>query len=180
MTAINFIRVNELSKSTTVVDLDLPLKSLYLLAAPSTPEKARVDVIALARARKITAAQVKENVTKARPRRAINSRTKLKASATGADSGNGGQLATAQFCGASVPLAVDPKYFEHEHESELEATPPSAPPAVAAVKRAVASMHEKYVAAVRLLAKERRIEEVEALIEELGLRRYFHQASGVH
>jgi hypothetical protein len=45
-TALNFTRVYELSlKSETVSDLDLPMRSLYLLAAPSTPDSARTEVI---------------------------------------------------------------------------------------------------------------------------------------
>jgi protein gp37 len=45
-TALNFMRVYELSlKSETVSDLDLPMRSLYLLAAPSTTESARTEVI---------------------------------------------------------------------------------------------------------------------------------------
>jgi hypothetical protein len=50
-TALNFMRVHEWSlKSETVSDLDLPMRSLYLLAAPSTPEAARAEVIARAEA----------------------------------------------------------------------------------------------------------------------------------
>jgi hypothetical protein len=44
-TALNFMRVHELSKSANFVDLRLPVSSLYLLAAPSTPHEAREDVI---------------------------------------------------------------------------------------------------------------------------------------
>jgi hypothetical protein len=50
-TALNFMRVYELSlKSETVSDLDLPMRSLYALAAPSTPEVAREEVITRAEA----------------------------------------------------------------------------------------------------------------------------------
>jgi hypothetical protein len=43
------MQVYELSiKSGTVSDLDLPLRSVYLLAAPSTPQQVRDDVIAKA------------------------------------------------------------------------------------------------------------------------------------
>jgi hypothetical protein len=45
-TARNYIALHELAaKSPTVVDLDLPMRGLYLLAAPSTPEEARAAVI---------------------------------------------------------------------------------------------------------------------------------------
>jgi len=48
-TALNFMRVHELAmKSETVSDLDIPVRGLYLLAAPSTPDEARAQVIARA------------------------------------------------------------------------------------------------------------------------------------
>jgi len=47
-TAQNFIQVFEASKSVNFTDLDLPVSSLYLLAAPSTPETARDAVLASA------------------------------------------------------------------------------------------------------------------------------------
>jgi hypothetical protein len=49
-TALNFMRVAELNKSKTVLDLDLPVKALYLLAAPSTPEPAKTEIIERAKA----------------------------------------------------------------------------------------------------------------------------------
>ena len=40
------MQVHELAlKSVTVTDLELPVRGLYLLAAPSTPEEARAEVI---------------------------------------------------------------------------------------------------------------------------------------
>jgi hypothetical protein len=48
-TALNFMRIHELSlKSANVADLDLPASALYLLAAPSTPEAVRADILARA------------------------------------------------------------------------------------------------------------------------------------
>jgi hypothetical protein len=44
-TARNFMHVFDLSNSKRVLDLDLPLRSLYLLAAPSTPSEVRDNVI---------------------------------------------------------------------------------------------------------------------------------------
>jgi hypothetical protein len=44
-TARNFMHVFDLSNSKRVLDLDLPLRSLYLLAAPSTPSEVRDKVI---------------------------------------------------------------------------------------------------------------------------------------
>jgi hypothetical protein len=49
-TALNFMRVAELSKSETVSNLNLPVKALYLLAAPSTPDEARDEIIERAQA----------------------------------------------------------------------------------------------------------------------------------
>jgi hypothetical protein len=43
-TALNFMRVHELSKSRNFRDLNLPVSSLYLLAAPSTPDEARLEI----------------------------------------------------------------------------------------------------------------------------------------
>jgi N6-adenosine-specific RNA methylase IME4 len=44
-TARNLMQVYETFKSETVSDLNLPIASLYLLAAPSTPRGVRLDVI---------------------------------------------------------------------------------------------------------------------------------------
>src|SRR5262249_172303 len=49
-TALNFMRVYELSKSRNFRDLSLPLSALYLLAAPSTPQEARDEIIERAQA----------------------------------------------------------------------------------------------------------------------------------
>jgi Protein of unknown function (DUF3102) len=43
-TARNFINVYEQSKSKNFLNLDLPVSSLYLLSAPSTPEAVREEV----------------------------------------------------------------------------------------------------------------------------------------
>lgn len=58
-TALRYMQTYELGKSVTVTDLDLPLRGLYLLAAPSTPAEAREAVIERAEAgEKLTHAQV--------------------------------------------------------------------------------------------------------------------------
>jgi hypothetical protein len=67
-TALNFMRVFDLSKTTPVVDLNLPLKSLYLLAAPSTPEAARKEIIAHAeKGEKVKVEDVKGAIRATRP-----------------------------------------------------------------------------------------------------------------
>jgi hypothetical protein len=49
-TALNFMRVYEVSKSRNFRDLSLPVSALYLLAAPSTSKEARDKIIERARA----------------------------------------------------------------------------------------------------------------------------------
>jgi hypothetical protein len=49
-TALNFMRIHELSKSRNFRDLRLPVSALYLLAAPSTPTEARDEIIERAQA----------------------------------------------------------------------------------------------------------------------------------
>jgi hypothetical protein len=44
-TARNFMRIADLSKSKTVLNLGLPVSALYQLAAPSTPTEARDEII---------------------------------------------------------------------------------------------------------------------------------------
>jgi hypothetical protein len=66
-TALRFMRVYELGKSVTVTDLELPVKAIYLLAAPSTPEEARDEIIEHAKTGEpISTATVKQTITKTR------------------------------------------------------------------------------------------------------------------
>jgi hypothetical protein len=68
-TALNFMRVYELSLSNPqrVVDLDLPMSALYLLAAPSTPEEARTEIIDRAAAGEpVSSDEVKETIARAK------------------------------------------------------------------------------------------------------------------
>jgi hypothetical protein len=65
-TARNYMRVYEMDKSTTIVDLDLPLRALYVLAAPSTPESVREGIIERAASgEKISYEQVGQEVAEA-------------------------------------------------------------------------------------------------------------------
>lgn len=66
-TARRFMGVYELAgKSGNLPDLDIPVSGLYLLAAPSTPDEARTEVIQRAEAgESLTQAQIKEIVDKA-------------------------------------------------------------------------------------------------------------------
>src|SRR5262245_27756486 len=78
-TARNFMHVFDLSNSKRVLDLDLPLRSLYLLAAPSTPSEVRDNIIEDAqRGEKPTHAEVVKRVRQSRS----SSRKSRKAEAT--------------------------------------------------------------------------------------------------
>src|ERR1700733_15635581 len=74
-TALNFMRINELNKSKKFLDLDLPVSALYLLAAPSTPEEVRTEVIERAeKGEHLSVQVVKTTIAKARPHRAANAK----------------------------------------------------------------------------------------------------------
>ena len=62
-TARNFMNVADLAKCQTVLNLDLPLGALYLLARPSTPEEVRAEIIERSNGGEIvTAAEVRERI----------------------------------------------------------------------------------------------------------------------
>src|SRR5262245_13527098 len=50
MSATRFMNVYEMSQSNNLLDLELPISGLYLLAAPSTPQEARDEIIDRAQA----------------------------------------------------------------------------------------------------------------------------------
>jgi hypothetical protein len=67
-TALNFMRVYEMSKSRNFRDLCLPVSALYMLAAPSTPPEVQDEIIARAEAgEKVTVAQVKTAIARREP-----------------------------------------------------------------------------------------------------------------
>jgi Protein of unknown function (DUF3102) len=67
MTATRFINVYEMSKSNTVLDLDLPISGLYLLSAPSTPQSTREKIIERAKAgEKLSVKEVKQTIAEQR------------------------------------------------------------------------------------------------------------------
>jgi Protein of unknown function (DUF3102) len=79
-TALNFMRVYELSKSRNFRDLSLPLSGLYLLAAPSTPQEARDEIIERAQAgEKIPVAEAKRIIEHAKNQQQPRKRTKPQA-----------------------------------------------------------------------------------------------------
>jgi hypothetical protein len=66
-TALRFMQVHELGKSRNLRDLTLPVSSLYLLAAPSTPDDARDAVLDLAAdGQKLTHAEIKQTISDAK------------------------------------------------------------------------------------------------------------------
>jgi hypothetical protein len=77
-TALNFMRAHELAKSRNFRDLSLPVSSLYLLAAPSTPKKARDEIIERAQAGKtVPVAEAKRIIEDRREQPAKKSRREL-------------------------------------------------------------------------------------------------------
>jgi hypothetical protein len=70
-TARNYMRVFEMSLiHGGVVDLDLPMRSLYLLASPSTPEPVRQEILGqAARGEPVSHAQIKTAVKKVKPKK---------------------------------------------------------------------------------------------------------------
>jgi hypothetical protein len=76
-TALNFMRVHELSKSRKFRDLSLPLSGLYLLAAPSTPQEARDEIIERAQAGEtVPVAEVKRIIEDTKDRKQPSSKRK--------------------------------------------------------------------------------------------------------
>jgi len=77
-TARNFINVHEMQalKSVNFTDLSLPVSSLYLLAAPSTPEQVRTEVLdRAAKGEKVSHKDVKEAIGRARPAKVATTRS---------------------------------------------------------------------------------------------------------
>src|SRR6202158_3144005 len=64
-TALRYMQAHQFATDKSVTVTDLSLKSLYLLAAPSTPEAARDEVIERSEAgEQLTPAQIKETIDK--------------------------------------------------------------------------------------------------------------------
>jgi DUF3102 family protein len=80
-TARNFINVYEQSKSKNFLDLNLPVSSLYLLCAPSTPEKTRSEIIERARGGEpVSVDEVKESIAATKDRKQSKKRKREKES----------------------------------------------------------------------------------------------------
>jgi hypothetical protein len=66
-TALNFMRVHELSKSKNFLDLSIPVSGLYLLAAPSTPPEVVDEVIDRAKSgERVTHAEIAQAIAEVR------------------------------------------------------------------------------------------------------------------
>ena len=64
---LSFINVYEMSKSNKLLDLDLPISAIYLLATPSTPEAAKIEIVERAQAGEpLPVAEIKHLVQKHR------------------------------------------------------------------------------------------------------------------
>ena len=115
-TARNFMSVHEMSlKSEIVSDLDLPMRSLYLLAAPSTPEVARDAVLELAaNGKAITHEQVREMIEKARAQTNVE-RAKERAEADAAHASKLEQL----LANNRIELAAREQAVRAEYESKM-------------------------------------------------------------
>jgi hypothetical protein len=65
--ALNYMRVYEMAKSKNFLNLDISISALHILAAPSTPEEARDEIIERAKAgENIPVADVKETIARAK------------------------------------------------------------------------------------------------------------------
>jgi len=84
--ARNFMNLYEMSlKSPTVGDLNLDMRSLYLLAAPSTSEEARDEIIDAAKDKRLSLAQIKKMIADARAADRKEAEQKLKQQLTKAE-----------------------------------------------------------------------------------------------
>jgi hypothetical protein len=70
-TALRYMQVSELAESRNLRDLSLPISGLYLLAAPSTPEEARQQVIErVENGARLSISDVKQLIVEVRSRQA--------------------------------------------------------------------------------------------------------------
>jgi hypothetical protein len=80
MSATRFMNVYEMSQSNNLLDLELPISGLYLLAAPSTPQGARDEIIDRARAGEtIPVAKTKRIIERAKDQQQPRKRPKPQA-----------------------------------------------------------------------------------------------------
>jgi hypothetical protein len=131
-TALNFMRVHELAmKSETVSDLDIPVRGLYLLAAPSTPDEARAEVIARAEGGEaLSVADVARTVDEVRNKQrkttgtsAHKPRKELKRSAADIEKANRAEArANRQFAPPDTRPPTDPSKYAGlaEHRATLD------------------------------------------------------------
>jgi hypothetical protein len=104
-TARNFINVYDQSESENFSDLNLPVSSLYLLCAPSTPEETRSEIIERARSGKpVSVDEVKKSIAAAKDRKKTKKRKQAKDVNAGAD--NAGDSADAD-ANASANAGAD-------------------------------------------------------------------------
>lgn len=107
MTATRFMNVYEMSKSNNLLDLDLPVSSLYLLAAPSTPQEARDIIIARAEGgEQIPVAEVKDTIDAAKDRkRSKSKRPKTEPTESDLEAWAAGEISMAEAAKAGIAEA---------------------------------------------------------------------------
>jgi Protein of unknown function (DUF3102) len=104
MTATRFMNVYEMSKSNNLLDLDLPVSSLYLLAAPSTPQEARDAIIERAEAGEaVSVAEVKDTIDAAKGRkRSKSKRPKTEPTESDLEAWAAGEISMAEAAKAGI------------------------------------------------------------------------------
>ena len=148
--ADNFIHVYEAhAQGKLPTRWQLPLNAFYLLAAPSTPEEARTEIIERAEAgEKLSVADVREAIEEAKAE----------------DEDEGATVTFAQPC---TPRRKAVTLVKDEAEAEAE------------VPKLDVALRSRFYLAVSVLPKEDRITEVRHLMRTLGLSiRDFDDAPG--
>jgi DUF3102 family protein len=106
-TARNFINVFEQSKSEKFSNLNLPVSSLYLLAAPSTPKKARKEIAKLAKGGKKIKHDTVRTVVKKHKAAKKAAAKKPKANALISAAGMGKQFAALDKRAGDQPTVIE-------------------------------------------------------------------------
>ena len=122
-TALNFMRLHELgqTKSKKLLDFNLSISSLYILAAPSTDQHARDEIIQRAESGEVISyAKVKESIAKARKRKSAGSKAPA---ADDAMTSQTEETTTAPLADASTSDAVEllaASIDDNEFDSSLD------------------------------------------------------------
>jgi Protein of unknown function (DUF3102) len=176
-TALNFMRAHELSKSRNFRDLDLPVSALYLLAAPSTPAKAREEILERAQAgQPVSVADVKQTIDTAKGRksaRKTSTKPPTKPTAKTKSAAQTREDLGPASSGELERLQVQIEGLQNEKqqlkikigglESEIEELK------AARGSKSLAELRPQFYLATTALVKEDRVSEVRHLMKVLGL-----------